>query len=625
MSRFVFSSLALAFALCLSPITFAEDTLALPPGIKSTQRAEDVPLSPLAALAKITTPKGFHTTLFAGEPQVRQPIAMTFDDRGRLWVAECYAYRDWAATGSDRLLIFEDTNNDGEFDKRKVFWDEGNYLTGFQLGFGGVWVCCAPHFMFIPDRNQDDRPDGPPEKLLDGWSTKGVHNVLNGLDWGPDGWLYGCNGITAPSLVGKIGAKKEDRLPISCGIWRYHPTRHEFEVVAHGTTNPWGIDWNDRGQCFFANCVIEHLWQLIPGAHYKRMFGEDDNPYTYALMQSCSDHLHWAGQDWTKSRNNGHEHDKLGGGHAHCGTMVYLGGSWPEEYKNSVFTCNIHGNRVNRDTLVRSGSAYVGKHDDDFLTAHDPWFRGVSVKYGPDGGVFVSDWTDLGECHDRDGVHRDSGRIYKVVYGEPAKLPAFNVAKMSDVELAQLQQHTNHWWSRQARRVLQERAQKSKPSAELASELEKLAAPQQEVTIRLRAIWAQHVVGLLNEDDLMKLLDDKEEDVRWWAISFLVEHKTVSTAVHEKLVSLAASDPSGQVRLGLASALQRMPYEQRWSLATALSKRSEDAKDANIPLMIWYGMEPAIPTDRGRAIDLTVASKIPLLRQHIARRMAEKE
>ncbi len=96
--------------------------------------------------------------------------------------------------------------------------------------------------------------------------------------------------------------------------------------------------------------------------------------------------------------------------------MIYLGDNWPDEYRNSLFTCNIHGNRVNHDLLERHGSGYVGKHAPDFLLANDAWFRGVSLTYGPDGRVYVIDWSDTGECHENDahGAHHDSGRIYKI-------------------------------------------------------------------------------------------------------------------------------------------------------------------------------------------------------------------
>src|SRR5688572_19478307 len=250
------SLLIACFAIFILPPALDADDFDLPPGIKNSQDPKDVPLKPEEAVKRITLPEGFSVTLFAGEPAVRQPIAFAHDERGRIWVAECYSYRTWAAEGKDRILILEDTDNDGRYDKRTVFWDQGNYLTGLLPGFGGVWVCCTPNFLFIPDRDGDDRPDGPPEVLLDGWSTKGVHNVLNALTWGPDGWLYGCNGITAPSKVGKPGTPDEKRVEINCGIWRFHPTRREFEVVAHGTTNPWGLDFDEHGQGFFTNCVI---------------------------------------------------------------------------------------------------------------------------------------------------------------------------------------------------------------------------------------------------------------------------------------------------------------------------------------------------------------------------------
>jgi len=598
--------------------------LDLPPGIKNTQRPEDQPLAPEASLKLMTAPEGFRVTQFAAEPAVRQPIAMEIDDRGRLWVAECYAYRTWAPKGHDRLLIFEDTDNDGRYDTRKVFWDEGNYLTGFQVGFGGVWVCCAPHLLFIPDADRDDKPDSKPQVVLDGWSTKGVHNVVNGLAWGPDGWLYGCNGITAPSKVGKPGASDDERLDINCGIWRFHPTKHTFEVVAHGTTNPWGLDWNENGQAFFANCVIEHMWHLVPGAHYKRMFGEDYNPYAYDLIGPCSDHLHWAGDDWTKARGGKGEHDKLGGGHAHSGTMVYLGDNWPEEYRNSVFTCNIHGNRVNRDVIERRGSGYVARHAPDFLNAHDQWFRGVCAKYGPDGGVFVSDWTDLGECHDKDGVHRDSGRIYKIVFGAPSPSKTFDVSTMTDVELIDLQQHPNGWWGTHATRVLQERSAAGKLAKGTANAIRTKLTGAKQTPVKLRYLWTLHAIGAATPAELTSLLSDPDEHVRYWAVQLLLEEKSPSAELLASLEQLARKEKAPLVRLSLASGLQRIPVQHRWSLAGALASHEEDAEDPNLPLMIWYGIEPAIPGDRTQAVALAAKSKIPLLRRHIARRISEK-
>src|SRR5262249_54473205 len=350
--------------------------------------------------------------------------------------------------------------------------------------------------------------DGEPEVVLDGWALQGVgHNIVNGLMWGPDGWLYGRHGIMATSHVGPPGTPDSKRVRINCGIWRYHPIRKVFEAVAHGTTNPWGLDYDDHGQMFFTNNVNGHLWHLIPGAHYKRMYGEDFNPRTYALMDQHADHQHWdAGKPWHDSRDGKGEHGKRGGGHSHCGAMIYLGDNWPEHYRNTIFMCNTHGRRVNNDRLVRSGSGYVRLHADDFLFANNPWFRGIDLKYGPDGGVYVSDWTDIGECHDHDGVHRTSGRIFKVTYGDVKPPPVADVAKLTDAELVKLQLHRNDFYVRAARRNLQERAAAGKDMKAVHAALHKMFDDNPDVTRKLRALWALYVTGGTSETWLRQQL-----------------------------------------------------------------------------------------------------------------------
>jgi putative membrane-bound dehydrogenase-like protein len=220
----------------------------------------------------MSAPEGFAVKLLAAEPEVQQPIAMCFDDRGRLWVVECYAYphKDPAAEARDRILIFEDTDGDHVLDSRKVFAEGLNLASGIAVGFGGVWVGAAPDFMFFPDADGDDVPDGPPRILLDGWGAQDTHETLNSFSWGPDGWLYGCHGVFTHSAVGKPGTPQADRVKINAGIWRYHPVRHEFEVFSEGTSNPWGVDFNDLGHAFQTACVIPHLYHVIPGGRYQR-------------------------------------------------------------------------------------------------------------------------------------------------------------------------------------------------------------------------------------------------------------------------------------------------------------------------------------------------------------------
>src|SRR4051812_38172379 len=290
------------------------------------------------ALLKIKAPPGFNATLFAAEPDVQNPIAITTDDRGRLWVAENYTYVEsgFEMRLRDRIVVLEDTQHTGHFDKRTVFWDAGQKLTSIEPGFGGVYVLCAPRLLFIPDRDGDLVPDGEPEVLLDGWEDNEVHhNIVNGLRWGPDGWLYGRHGIQGTSHVGAPGTPASERQQLNCGIWRYHPTRRTFEIVCQGTTNPWGLDWNDVGEAFFINTVIGHLFHVIPGAHYKRMYGEDFDSHVYQLIDQHADHYHWdTGSSWQKSRGTEGKAGDLGGGHAHSGLMIYLGDNWPERYRD---------------------------------------------------------------------------------------------------------------------------------------------------------------------------------------------------------------------------------------------------------------------------------------------------
>jgi len=598
------------------------------PDVTNTQAPGESPPSAQTALRRMTLPEGFQATLFAAEPDVRQPIDMTFDDRGRLWVVECYSYSGskYEGPASDRILIFEDTSGDGRFDRRQVFWSGGQRVTSLELGFGGVFVTAAPHLLFIPDRNRDDVPDGEPVVLLDGWNVDAEHNAVNGLTWGPDGWLYGRHGIKKASRVGKPGEADENRIELSCCIWRFHPIDHTFEVVADGTVNPWGLDFDDMGEAFFTTSVVDHLWHLIPGAHYQRREGQDvhSNPHVYQLIPPTSDHKHWSGGSSNTQRKDTSpdKHDEAGGGHSHCGAMIYLGDNWPAKYRGTLFTCNVHGHRVNNDQLERRGSGFVGRHRPDFLRANDDWFRGVTILYGPDGGVFLSDWSDLGECHDRDGIHRTSGRIYKITHGKPRRIKPFDLQTLSNKELVALQTHKNDWYVRHARRILHERGNAKRDMQAATNALHKLLAFDQPARIQLRALWSLNLIGDLDESDLLALLDRPDEHVRAWSVRLLCDRNTPSTRVLTRLTKMAAKDESALVRLYLAAMLQRIPVESRWPLGRALALRAEEADDLQLPLMIWYGMEPVVAKNRPAALSLLKDCRVPLVRQFIARRLA---
>ncbi|MCA9084969.1 MAG: hypothetical protein KDA81_12985, partial [Planctomycetaceae bacterium] len=487
----------------------------------NTQAPGEHPPSPVEMLSLIDLPEGFQVTLFAGEPAVQQPVAFDFDDRGRIWVAENYTY---SAHGQidpnlrDRIVILQDNDGDGRHDERRVFWDKGSMLTGLTWGFGGLWVLNDGSLSFIPDRNGDDVPDSDPVEMLNGWTKTAGHNFVNGLMWGPDGWLYGRHGITDSSLPGTPDTPKDERQPMNCGIWRFHPTRHTFEVVCNGTTNPWGLDYDRHGQFFFTNNVIGHLWHVVPGAHYERMFGQDFNPHLYELMSQTADHYHWdTTGKWSDSRDG--KADDLGGGHSHCGGMIYQGTNFPEAFRNRIFMCNTHGRCVNVERLERSGSGYVGKHEANLLKVNTPWFRGVELKYGPRGEVYVSDWSDNGECHDHDGVHRTSGRLYCISYGPVAELK--NPLDLTTLNEQQLMRtavfHESEWHARRARRLLQERITKdSRP--QIVSQLSNLAEKSKDERHLIRIMHLLASVDGLSEVFLRDHLKHSNEFVAALAV-----------------------------------------------------------------------------------------------------------
>ena len=574
------------------------------------------------AAEAMTLPEGFRATVFAAEPDVKQPIAMTIDDRGRLWVAEGYSYPKKApeGQGEDRILIFEDTDSDGKFDVRKVFIEGLNLVSGLEVGFGGLWVGQAPYLLFIPDRNGDDEPDSAPEILLDGWHDEDTHETLNSFLWGPDGWLYGCHGVFTYSLVGKPGTPEEERIPLNAAIWRYHPTRHVFEVFAHGTSNPWGVDFNDYGQSFLTCCVIPHLFHVTQGGRYFRQAGQHFNPYTYDDIRTIAVHRHWAGNQWNDADRA--RSDELGGGHAHSGAMIYLGDSWPQEFRERLVMNNIHGARLNVDLLSRKGSGYQGNHAPDFLLANDRSSQLLYFRYGPDGQVYMIDWYDTNQCHhgELDRHDRTNGRIFKISY-KNAKPVRVDLQRLSSQKLVELQLHPNDWYVRQARRILQERG----PDPAVHKQLAEMATTHADDRRRLRALWALHVTGGLTDGLVRAALQDKSEYVRGWTIQLAMESREPKPNLLASFARMAAEEKSQLVRLYLASALQRLPPDDRWDILAGLLTHPEDDGDHNLPLMYWYALEPLCPQDMNRALELAKTSRVSIIQPFVLRRLADMD
>ncbi|MEN3943006.1 PVC-type heme-binding CxxCH protein [Prosthecobacter sp. SYSU 5D2] len=564
-------------------------------------------LKPAEAVAAMDVPEGFEVSIYAAEPDIGEPIAFTFDNRGRVWVVENYNYVNRKNHNEDQILsriqIFEDTDGDGVFDTKKLFTDQIKFASGIAVGFGGVYLGSPPDLLFIPDADGDDVADGKPEVLLDGWGIQDRHETLNSFIWGPDGWLYGCQGVFTQSLVGKPGTPKEDRTFIDAGIWRFHPVRKEFEIFALGLSNPWGFDFNDVGHGFATCCVIPHLFHVVQGGIYHKQSKPHVNPYVYDDIKTIRDHTHLS---------------------AHGGARFYLADTFPEKYRDQLFMCNIHEHAVLTDVMVPKGSSYIGQHGEDFMPTNDLAWVGFSVEIGPDGGVYILDWHDTDICGNSVNFP-DSGRIYRIMPKGAKKMDRPNLGKLSDLELVAMQSHANDWYVRQARVELQARLaagrldQKAVYAALEEQFTNAVTSPK-----RLRALWAMHVAGGYlgdRKDALVALLSHDDAHIRAWSVQLLTEDKKPGDDVLAKFLEMATNDKSPTVRMYLASALGRLPVAQRWAVLGALAQHEEDINDSNIPRLLWFALEPAVPQFPDKALQTALAGKIPFLQESVARRM----
>ncbi|HET6575352.1 MAG TPA: PVC-type heme-binding CxxCH protein, partial [Fimbriiglobus sp.] len=403
----VLSALAL---LLLSAPAFAQKEF----GFDNTKPSGQPYLSPEETVKRMKVAPEFEVKLFAGEPDCVNPIAFTIDEKGRVWLVESFEYPSRTPKGKaprDRIVILEDTDGDGKCDKRTVFAEGKDFpvtperkkkglgafdlASGIEVGNGGVYVGAPPYLWFI--ENKGDKP-GKFETLLSGFGSEDTHEMLNTFQWGPDGWLYGLQGVFTHSTVieasgGRqppVKAKQQGqgdqqgadapRSPVkmNAAVWRYHPKAKKFEIFAEGTSNPWGMDWrNTDGQFIVCCCVIPHLFHVVPGGIYKRQAGASFNPYAYGYINEICDHTFHRESGW-----------------AHAGLISLDVPHMPEKYRNSVIFGSIHGCSIKRNTLKPNGSTYTASKAEDFLVSGDKNFRPINMKWGPNGDIYLIDWHD---------------------------------------------------------------------------------------------------------------------------------------------------------------------------------------------------------------------------------------
>lgn len=596
-------------------------------GIAQKEGREAKLLSPQEAVDEMTIKEGYVVNAFAAEPMITQPMAFCWDDKGRMWIAENRDYESrgdgFSNSGDSRILILEDTDRDGVADKRTVFLEDIPFPSAIAVGFDGLYLGAPPNLLFVPDADGDDKGDKDAIKvLLTGWGIRDRHETINSLHWGPDGWLYGLEGFATPSKIrkpkgkGRIYRANEEfpadlldaeGVDINGGVWRYHPTKDRFEVVSHGFSNPWGIDYDAKGQLFISACVIPHMFHVIPGGIYHRQGGQHFNPYVYKDIRTIVDHPHRS---------------------AHGGARIYQSDAFPEEQQGRLFMANIHEHAVLSDILNPNGSGFTASHGEDFMMANNAQWIGFSMEIGPEGGVYVLDWHDADICG-KDVVHKETGRVFRIMPENslakdwPGRYKDLNL--LSDLALVELQLNSSDWHARRARLILQNRAVKSSIDGKAVERLKKLLEKESNQDYRLRALWAMHVSGSIGTQDLTKLLSDNDQYIRAWAIQLLSEDKELSISTLARLIEMAKLEKSAVVRMYLAASLQRINESDRWEIAEALVKYADDADDPNIPFMLWFGIEPLVSKDPAKALTIASKSQIPMVTNHISRRLVDAD
>ena len=609
---------------CLCGEKFCENSLARTPGalienwtrlltvclcVLSSAITRAQGLSPEDAVARMTVPDGFEVSVVASEPLVRQPVAIEFDDRGRLWVIQYLQYPNpeglqrvdvdrYSRTkydrvpkppphgprGADRITILEDTDGDGRMDSGRDFIDGLNLTSGIAFGHGGVFVLNVPYLLFYPDRDRDDVPDGDPEVCVTGFGMEDAHSVANSLTWGPDGWLYGCQGSTVTASIRGIEFQQ--------GVWRYHPVTKEFELFCEGGGNSWGLDFDATGRLLYStNHGGYVLLHGVQGAYLTKSFGKHGalhNPHAYGYF--------------------GHApHENFTGGHVTVGGIIYQGDAFPESFRGTYIAGDLLGHGVYWHTIEPHGSTVKTAHAGELLVANDPWFAPTDVTMGPDGAVYVSDWYDQRTAHpDPDADwDRSNGRIYRIAPKGTPRAEPIDFATLSNDELVELHSHRSQWYVRHARQELVRR----RVVRDLAADNERVRyIIENEIGLRsrntlsrladgenhvaLEAFWTHNAESELSQENLALFLDNRNPAIREWAIRLLGDSKKeVPEDLAHRLDRFAEQEQDLGVLQQIACTAQRLPAHQAVPMINANINRDDHNDDPYLPLLWWWAVE----------------------------------
>ncbi|MDB5155434.1 MAG: dehydrogenase [Mucilaginibacter sp.] len=461
------------------------------------------PLSPAESQLLTQIPVGFKMQLFAAEPDIEKPIAMAWDERGRLWVLETIDYpntvRENKNEGQDRIKICEDTDGDGKADKFTIFADHLNIPTSIVFARGGVIISQAPDFLFLKDTDGDDKADIR-EKIITGWGTFDTHAGPSNLKYGLDNKIWGTVGYSG--FKGTIGDKKFD---FNQAVYRFTPDGKNLEHLGSTSNNTWGLGFSENFDIFISTANNSHSDYLgIPLPYLQRL--------AMPGMESVKKiDGHYGMHVVTKNLRQVDVHD---GFTAAAGHNLYTARSFPEEYWNKVaFVNEPTGRVIHRALLEPDGSGFKEKDGWNFLASADEWMGPVQAEVGPDGALWVCDWYNFIIQHNptpkgfengkgnayinplRDRTH---GRIYRIVYDGAKPSTITRLDKNKPDELLAGLKSDNMFWRITAQRLIVEGGYK-----QLAPQLFDLIRNTSVDAIginapAIHALWTLNGLGLLN-------------------------------------------------------------------------------------------------------------------------------
>jgi uncharacterized protein len=554
------------------------------PGIQYRQD----PLSPEESMKHIQVPVDFNMELFAAEPNVMHPIAISWDEKGRLYVliTKDYPNERKPTGGSDYILICEDTNNDGKADKFTRFAEGLSIPTGMVFSNGGLVICQAPDMLFLKDTDGDDKADVR-QVLFTGFGTFDTHAGPSNLHYGFDNWLWGCIGYSG--FKGVVG-NNPDTLRFAQGFFRFKPDGSQLEFMTQTSNNTWGLGFNETGDVFGSTANNAHGWYMaIPHHFYPSTNGVDNG------SRSTDTH-----KDMKTITPKVRQVDVFGGFTAAAGHNVYTARAFPKKYWNNIaFVAEPTGHVLHQNILTKNGTNYSDTEGFNLMAGADEWFSPVFAEVGPDGAVWVADWYSFiiqhnprpesfkmgtGNAYETDLRDYTHGRIYRMSYKEAPAYQPLTLSKDKPKDLIDALRNSNMFWRSHAQRLLVERGQKDVVPELLALLKNEFLDEIGLNTAAIHALWTLKGLNALEGDVLKAVFEATKHPcpgVRKTALQLLPR---TTEGVDFILQNNILDDKEPLVVLNALLALSEMPLnEEAQSVVLQKIENSKDINDRWLP------------------------------------------